>query len=382
MAKKDLPQILCVDDEPKVLSGLKLQLRGKFIVHTAASGQLGLQILEENKSIPVVVSDMRMPEMDGAAFLSAVRQRYPNTIRLLLTGQADLESAVAAVNEGQIFRFMMKPCPTDMLLMSLNAAVEQHRLLNLEKELLEKTLQGSIKVLTDILSLINPIAFSRSSRVRRFVAHMVGKLNLPNKWQFNLAAMLSQVGCVTVPAEVLAKVYASQALDDEEQILFDSHPTIGHELIAKIPRLKLVAEMIRYQRQTKEELAECSFEELDNARKGGVLLKVALGLDRQLTLGEKIQSGLNKLRMESEEYPAELLDLLMDVQDIQTQEISKLVNANELTSSMTIDEDIRGSNGALLVSKGQDVTEAISIQLKAVAANKGLQEPFRVVIHQ
>jgi CheY-like chemotaxis protein len=102
--------ILCVDDEPKVLEGLVLNLRRHYRVSTANNGQGGLAIVDGNDPPAVVVSDMRMPEMDGAAFLSQVKERSPDTVRLLLTGQADLESAIAAVNHGQVFRFLTKPC--------------------------------------------------------------------------------------------------------------------------------------------------------------------------------------------------------------------------------------------------------------------------------
>ena len=98
-----------------MLAGLKLHLRRHFKVLTAESGQRGLELLKERGPFGVVLSDMRMPGMNGAEFLAEVHRLYPLTTRMLLTGYADLDSAIAAINEGQIFRFLTKPVPPSRL---------------------------------------------------------------------------------------------------------------------------------------------------------------------------------------------------------------------------------------------------------------------------
>ena len=118
--------VLCVDDEPRLLEGLTLQLRKHFRVSTATTGQKGLEIVDRDPPA-VVVSDMRMPEMNGATFLGHIVERAPNIVRILLTGHADVESAIAAVNHGQIFRYLTKPCPPELLLSVIRAAAEEHQ---------------------------------------------------------------------------------------------------------------------------------------------------------------------------------------------------------------------------------------------------------------
>jgi DNA-binding NtrC family response regulator len=125
--------ILCVDDEPRVLDGLKLTLRRSFDVSTATSGAEGLAILKQMAGAAVVISDMRMPGMDGAVFLTKVREQWPDSMRLLLTGEAGRDAAVAAVNEGQIFRFLSKPCAPEKLIAAVEAAVRQHQLVTADK---------------------------------------------------------------------------------------------------------------------------------------------------------------------------------------------------------------------------------------------------------
>ena len=119
------------------------------------------------------MSDMRMPVMDGAAVLAQARSARPDTVRILLTGQADLEDAVAAVNNGNIFRFLLKPCPRPVLVQALSDAVEQHRMITAERELLERTLRGSVAALFDVLSLANPLAFARAVRIQQIVLQLI-----------------------------------------------------------------------------------------------------------------------------------------------------------------------------------------------------------------
>ena len=111
MPPENLPRILCVDDDPNLLDGLTRSLRGHYRVETATDATVALENLRTVEPYSVVVSDQRMPRMDGVTFLSNIRGIAPATVRVLLTGQADMESAIAAVNEGNIFRFLTKPCP-------------------------------------------------------------------------------------------------------------------------------------------------------------------------------------------------------------------------------------------------------------------------------
>ena len=99
-------RVLFVDDEPKVLDGIRRQLRNRLDVETANGAAAGLALIESKGPFAVVVSDMRMPEMNGARFLAKVNEIAPDTVRMVLSGQADLDSTVAAVNEGHIFRFL------------------------------------------------------------------------------------------------------------------------------------------------------------------------------------------------------------------------------------------------------------------------------------
>jgi EAL domain-containing protein (putative c-di-GMP-specific phosphodiesterase class I)/FixJ family two-component response regulator len=138
----DKPRILLVDDEPALLAGLRRQLRPYYEVVCSVDPHGALDLLTADGPFAVVVSDMRMPVMDGAAFLEHVRTLAPEATRILLTGQADVPATIAAINRGQVFRFLCKPCPAEELLETLEAAVNEHRRMRQEQALLDSSLRA------------------------------------------------------------------------------------------------------------------------------------------------------------------------------------------------------------------------------------------------
>src|ERR1043166_7557634 len=126
-------KILFVDDEPAILDGYRRLLRGEYEFDTAAGGGLALEMLEK-QSYAVVIADMRMPEMDGAQLLAKIALKYPSTMRIMLTGNSDMQTAVRAVNEGAVFRFLTKPCDKELLRTTIQAALVQYRLSGLKEE--------------------------------------------------------------------------------------------------------------------------------------------------------------------------------------------------------------------------------------------------------
>jgi DNA-binding NtrC family response regulator len=131
-------KLLLVDDEPNLTSALVRSLdRTQFEIFTADSAQKGLLILAGNE-IDVIVSDERMPGMTGSQFLAEVRKNWPNTIRMILSGQADLEAAVRAINEGEVYRFLLKPCHPKELEMTILQGLQHKKLVAQSRRLLQE----------------------------------------------------------------------------------------------------------------------------------------------------------------------------------------------------------------------------------------------------
>ena len=375
-------RVLCVDDEPRVLEGLALNLRRHFQVITAAGAAEGVEAVTRGGPFAVVVSDMRMPGMDGATFLSRVRQLAPDTVRILLTGQADLDSAILAVNEGQIFRFLTKPCAPNLLLRALQDAVELHRLINSERVLLEKTLHGAVQALADVLAMANPTAFGRANRAKLLVSRLAEQMGVPDRWQVEVAAMLSQLGSVTLPPEIAEKLYHGSPLSPEEQRMAARLPRQTEKLLAHIPRLEGVCAILRHQDDAFE--AEHSGSVASAAppvHVGARLLKVALDFDLLETQGHAPGSALDTMRGRRGVYdPSALAALAAFHGGEQPHTEMRQVGLGELAIGMRLAEDLFSGGGALLVARGQEVTPGLLERLTNFSVGAGIKQRMLVVV--
>jgi len=368
-------RILFVDDEPNVLAGLQRALFGDYEIETATSGEEALSIIEEDGPFAVVVSDMQMPGMNGATFLSQVRQTTPDTVRMLLTGFADFDAAIAAVNDGNIFRFLCKPCRRDVMVTALEAAVRQHDLVQAERKLLEETLGGAVAVLTDVLSLASPSAFARANNLESYVEHMTAQLHRPEPWIYSLAAMLSQIGCVALPPDTLDKMYTGQPFSEAERAMFDGHPAIGQGLLEHIPRLERVAQIVG--RQNQKDLDALGDEIAD----GVLMLRVGKAIDDIVARGSSVREAVKVLKQRKADLHPTLLDMMVSYRAPRAPNGSvQAVKVRDLKTFMTLDQDVLTKTGTTIVRKGRPVSAALIARLNNFANGVGLVEPIRVRI--
>lgn len=369
-------KVLFVDDEPAVLEGYKRTLHRDFDADTAVGGQEGLALIAARGPYAVVISDMRMPAMDGVQFLSRVREVSPNTVRVILTGYADLQSAMNAVNEGNIFRFLTKPCETEILKKAITTCLIQYQLITAEKELLENTLMGSIKVLSDVLSLANPAAFGRCMRVRRYVQHIAAKLGLDSPWKYEAAAMLSQLGCVTLESELIDAAYCGQKLNAEDQTRFNMHPSVAKNLLNNIPRLEGVAWIIG---QQQDGAASPDDKMGENMKLGADILRIALSLDNLTVQGITHRDALAKLKQDRR-YDPKLLSALDDFKQVAGEKEARAVRISDLMPGMILQEEIKTKAGILLVAKGQEVTYPLRVRLENYRRRQEIPEKIMVLV--
>ena len=373
-------KVLFVDDESNVLDALKRQHRKKFKITTALSGAEALKVVQEKGPFAVLVSDMRMPEMNGVQLLAKVKETAPDTVRMMLTGNADQETAIQAVNEGSIFRFFNKPCPPELLENGIRGAIEQYRLITAEKELLNKTLNGSIKVLTEILSMVNPPAFSRASRIKNYVREMASMLKLPGLWQFPIAALLSQIGCITLPSETLEKMYKGIRIEDEEKIMFQSHPAAGARLLANISRFEVISQMISLQLLPYKEFNPPASSQEKLVQAGAQILHIILDYDELCFQGCEHEHACELLARREGEYNPKLVEALKRLESENIERIHKMIDVMGLKPGMIVDQDVLAENGLLLAVKGQEVSFPVIERLRNFASTVGVHEPFQVTI--
>jgi FixJ family two-component response regulator len=371
-------KILLVDDDPAVLEAYNRLLRKELEVTTGAGGVAGLALLKQHGPFAVVVSDMRMPGMNGVEFLLKVQEASPDTIRVMLTGASDIETAVAAVNQGKIFRFLSKPCGKEMLVKTLRDSLAQYRLACAEKEILENTLRGTIYVLTEVLSLVSPAAFSRATRVRRYVQHVVSKLSLGNPWKFEVAAMMSQLGCVTLDPDTIDAVYAGRDLSPEEKAQYIEHPLIAQELLKTIPRMESIAWMIAHQNRRVPDHWEFADRERREMRLGAQILRAALAFDLDLRKNlSRVEAALS-LKRRFNDLDARIVDALVELEPEKAGEGASNVPIANLTAGLILEQEVRTEKGLLIAARGQEITTPLLLKLKTFAAKQYI--PNEVVV--
>jgi len=361
--------ILLVDDDNNILDGYRRSLSREFLMETALGGPQALELATTHGPYAVVVSDMRMPGIDGIQLLSKIKTLSPDTIRVMLTGNTDVDTAIHAINEGSIFRFLTKPCSKEVMGKTLTAALVQYRLVTAEKQLLEQTLSGSIQVLTEVLSLVNPAAFSRAERARRYIHRIALSMKLGNPWQYEVAAMMSQLGCVTLAPETIDAEYKGEKLLPNEQAQYDAHPSVAYDLLSKIPRLEPIAWMIAHQTQP---VPEASDSETADMRMGAEILRLILAYERLIHKGTSRTEAVHTLSRQNPNFSPEFFQALVVLDPNAEEGEIRSCRIDELTPGMIVQQEIRTLDGGLLVSKGQEVTPTVIFKLKNYHARRAI----------
>jgi response regulator RpfG family c-di-GMP phosphodiesterase len=375
-------KILFVDDEQNILEGVRRDLFDtSYNISIALGGEEGLKMCMQEGPYLVVVSDMRMPLMDGVTFLARVKEKHPESIRIMLTGNADLETAIAAVNEGNIFRFMTKPCARETLVKVLDSSLAQYHLLRAEKELLENTFHAAINVLVEMLALTNPVAFSRATRIKYFAGKLAASLNLSDIWQYEVAAMLSQIGCVTIPPDVLEKVYTVQNLSLEEQEMLKKYPSIGHDLIAHIPRLETVARIIAKQQDDFNAL-DALANNVGSAPDiiGAAILRLAIDFDTLLSRGLSRGEIFLELNKNTKAYHPQLVVTIREIMPPAMERKVAMVKVKDLHKGMILERDVKTKQGLLLAKKGQEISSTMCVMFENRLQQHSIDESILVAV--
>lgn len=382
MAELSKPRILFVDDEPALLAALGRNLRSEhFELAMATSGAAAIQMLRYQGPFAVIVSDLRMPEMDGVQLLRTARKVSPDTVRVLFTGQPDMERAIAAINEGEVFRLITKPCPRVPMAVMLQSAVKQYQLITAERVLLEQTLRGSIKALTEILSLTNPLAFGRASRLRQCMSALVSALGIPVNWHLEVAAMLSQIGCVLLSPVTIEKVYAGEPLSETEEDTLGRLPEVVEDILGNIPRLEPVREILRYQNKHFDGTGFPSDGVCGEVIPWGArTLKVVLDLDALETEGYTESLAFDIMRGRKGWYDPEILASLAELRKSAAEAQVRELPVGLLQVGMVLAQDVRTSKGMLFIARGQEVTASLLVKLRNLSQNFLADELIRVIV--
>jgi response regulator RpfG family c-di-GMP phosphodiesterase len=301
-------KILFVDDDSNILSGLYRTFRKRYEVDVASGGEQGLMALEEHGPYAVVVADMAMPGMNGIEFLRRAQEVAPDAIRVMLTGHLGPALMIEAINRGQVFRFLAKPCETEELSLALDAGIRQYRLVVAEREILETTLARSIEAMTGILSALDPGTFQGAQLLAGRAREVAATLGIAEAWPLTVAALLSPLWTLQSPPAALEKLAAGDPLGPAERERLGAALEKAVALIRPIPRLEGVAAILAHLGtwQDGSGLAP-SVAEGDSAPMGARILRALMDFNAIEGRRRSGDVALEELRLQGHRYDPEVL---------------------------------------------------------------------------
>lgn len=382
------PPVLFVDDDENLLMGLKRKLHGKFNIDTALGPTEALNKFKSGTQYAICVADMRMPEMDGVQLLAEIEKLSPDTVNMMLTGNADQHTAVEAINHGHIFRFFNKPCDDDDLISGLKAGLRQYQLITAEKALIEQTLAGSVKVLTEVLAQLNPIIFGKAMRAKRWCDMIAGEINYPHPWELGLAALLAPIGYVSLPAEILARLGEDKPLQPLERDIVRRTPEVARNLVSNIPRLETVAEIVYLQnRDYNDGGFPSDGPEGKDIPLGSRILRILNDLGKIVDSDLVVKQHFDELRQKSKRYDMALFDKieLALAQIDPSYDLSAHPEGTEhdiylkhLRMGDFLVTDIETLDGHVLLTHGNYVSEVQLQRIRVFEQIHDFHEPIRV----
>ncbi len=378
-------KILFVDDDPNLLAGIRRNLRTQFTLDTAVGGLEALELMKSSGPYALVVVDMNMPGMKGIEVLEKIQELSPDTVRMMLTGNADQQTAVDAVNRGQVYRFLNKPCPPETLVPAIENGLKQFAMLRMEKELLEGTLMGSVKMLSEILGMVAPEALGRGQRLRESMRVFARYISALPVWELEVAALLSSIGCASLPPRVLEKLNNGEDRTLEEEKIVRRVPQIGHDLLVGIPRLEHVARIILFQHKAFDGSdippIKCSGEQLPV---GSRMMKILA--DRMTLEAEGVvkQRAFQTMEARAGVYDPRLLQLCFACfQAFLTSSVSSdlpvlSLYVKELKADQVVVSDITTAEGVVLIGAGNILTPMVLQRLHNYDALGEVKQPVLI----
>lgn len=378
-------KILFIDDDANLLAAFQRNLRKQFEFDIALSGAEGLTKLEKQGPYALLVVDMHMPGMNGVEFFERAKKFAPESVRIMLTGNADQQTAVDAVNRGQIYRFLNKPCPPDILIPAIEEGLKFFEVTQIEREVLEGTLMESVKLMSEVLGMVAPEALGRGQRLRESIRQFAKFINAGPLWELEVAALLSSIGCASLPPRVLEKFSTGANRTLEEEKLMRLVPQIGHDLLASIPRFGQVARIILFQRKCFDgsdiPSIKCAGEDIPL---GARMLKILV--DRMTLESEGIvkRRALDTMEARAGVYDPKLLQLCFACfQASVTEKVSgdqptRSLCVGELSPNQIVVSDILTLERTVLIRAGNRLTPMVLQKLKNYDALGDVRQPVSV----
>jgi response regulator RpfG family c-di-GMP phosphodiesterase len=370
--------IMVVDDNPANLKLLEDMLRQKgYQVRSFSRGRLALTSAAKNPP-DLILLDVSMPEMSGYEVCEQVRaiEDFPGIPVLFISAMDRTEDKISGFRAGGV-DYIAKPFQFE----EVHARVETHlklrRAQKAEQQLLELTLNGAIRMLADMVQSNSPELAVRSRAIRDCVAWITHRMGVSEPWQYDLAATLCLIGCVTLPEEVFKRGYAGEINSAEDEAMFRGHPESAAHLLTNLPRLEPIAEMIRLQQgpgsADQSAASEIKF--------GALILFLAIELDRRLYRGVDFRTALREIKKMQEGLDPAISAALDAYSPARSDFHREALPIKKLFPGMVLEEDVIGELTKVLIQrKGTVLTGTWIERLENFARSQGIKEPLPVLV--
>lgn len=365
MAKK----ILFVDDDKALLNTMERNLAFEFEVVTADGCEAALAEVEKQGPFSVAVVDMQMPQVNGIQTIEKLRERMPEAVFMMLTGNQDVGTAVQAINDGHVFRFITKPCEVNEIKRALTAAQEQHNLVIAEKELLYGTFMGSINLMTDIIEMDGNRQID-TRRMAATIASLYASLDLQLGWEEKIASRICLVGIAMLEPQEVIEFESLDPESDEHKNLVNRVFNLSSKMIAKIPRLGWISEVFLYTPKIESYNLKTQRREVV-----AVCLKVAFYWNYLTLRGLSVEEATSTLRTIMPNMNTAVLEGIGCLDDNRDAHALIKVGVQNLIEGMVPNVDIDSPTGERVISRGRRMSATIIENLQRIPefANEKIQ---------
>ena len=370
-------RILIVDDEPNNLKLFQQIFGGTYDLKFARDGTNALIATDKHKP-DLILLDIMMPKMDGYEVCRRLKanKKTAGIPVIFVTALGAVDDETKGFQLGCV-DYITKPISPSIALARVKTHIELKNSKEKVEKLLSKTLTGALKMMSDLISMVNPVVLSQSSRLKRCAGEIGKKHGLEGLWRLEIAATLSQIGTIAIPPGTLLKARNGEILDADEQKLMDSYPAIGKDLLKNIPRLETVAEIIGRQ---KDPLPDTVLEAWDFITISCQILKMVCDYDNLIISGKSKSKAFSILMQNKKAYSEKLLKILIDIENSSQEGAKKSVNLSGLREGMVLLEDVIRDTDVILLKKFTEISENNLFLLQKNAKIQKIHEPIEVMV--
>lgn len=353
--------ILLIDSDVKLLRGAEFALRGLGQTFVASNPDEATLALRQPRSYSVILTALTLSSTDGCSLLRRIRERHPESVRLLMVGKESVRNVSDAINETTAFRVLAKPFTAETLRRAVSEARAECERVAREREMLEGTLHGSLEAIAGMLAGVQPAAFGRAVRLRRMVTLIAEKVDLRDRWEVQVAALLSQFGTVWLPADLVERLCRNQPITavEHSQALGSIDATL--KLLQPIPRMTRVCEILRSVDLIPSHEARHSTPHRGDAER---VFTLALDFDGLFAKYGSASEALREMESHIGRYHASYFDALREI--VGARNTVRLIDVPlaDIAMGQVFATDVRSPNDLLLVARGQPVTPPLLFKIR------------------